>query len=89
MSECKQITNLKKLMQQRGIENVPNASYISEALEKLIELEAENQALRETIVNAGKEFTEDYIVSKGVSFPDWEEGFNCCIDVAQTRMGKI
>jgi hypothetical protein len=35
----KEIDNLKRLLKQNGIENVPNASFISEALDKLIELQ--------------------------------------------------
>lgn len=38
MKELKQITNLRTLLQQSGIENVPNAKHISEALDKLIAL---------------------------------------------------
>jgi hypothetical protein len=35
----KEINNLKKLLMQNGIENVPNSIFISEALDKLVELQ--------------------------------------------------
>ncbi|GAA5141128.1 hypothetical protein [Thalassotalea piscium] len=48
----KEIENLKKLMVQNHIENLPNVEFISDALDKLIELDHENKQLEQMVDNA-------------------------------------
>ena len=46
-----EIDNLKLLLQQNHIENLPNCGFISAALDKLISLDKENKKLRFMIEN--------------------------------------
>jgi hypothetical protein len=39
----KEIDNLRTLLRQNNIENIPNAHFISEALDKLIEMDNQNK----------------------------------------------
>jgi hypothetical protein len=85
----KEIDNLKNLLMQNGIENVPNANFISEALDKLIELKNDNKELRATTINTATDFSEDTLISQGVHFPSWEKGHNSAVDVIDGRMSSI
>ncbi|GLX85068.1 hypothetical protein tloyanaT_13200 [Thalassotalea loyana] len=86
----KELENLKKLLQQNNIENLPNAAFISEAVEAMEALIAENKALRKTTFGAGSECDgEEDLTAEGVSFPDFEQGFNAAINIINKRMRSI
>ena len=86
----KELNNLKSLLQQNGIENVPNAEFISDAVAAIQNLIDENKALRKTTFGAGSECDgEEDLTAEGVSFPDFEQGFNAAINIVNRRMRSI
>jgi hypothetical protein len=86
----KELENLKSLLQQNNIENLPNAEFISDAVSAMGALINENKALRKTTFGAGSECDgEEDLTAEGVSFPDFEQGFNTAIDIVNKRMRSI